>query len=173
VENSSDPLRLAAVQAPVIPIIGRWIADTPGTISLGQGMVGYGPVEGLPPLVDALAHKLRHENGIDVAAGSPVVVTAGGNLAFMNAMLAITDPGDDVLLPAPFYFNHEMAVVIAGARAPHPPSSRGGGSRVGVRRTERVLSSSVVRRGRRAGHDRRAGPARARPANDGRVVTRR
>ena len=47
---------------------------------------------------------------------SRVVVTAGGNLAFMNAALAITDPGDEVIFPAPFYFNHEMAVMMAGAR---------------------------------------------------------
>jgi aspartate/methionine/tyrosine aminotransferase len=45
-----------------------------------------------------------------------VVVTAGSNLGFMNAVLAITDPGDEIILPVPFYFNHEMAVVMAGAR---------------------------------------------------------
>ena len=38
-----ESLRLTAVQAPVIPIVGRWIAETPGTISLGQGVVSYGP----------------------------------------------------------------------------------------------------------------------------------
>ena len=38
----SQSARLAAVQAPVIPIVGRWIAETPGTISLGQGVVGTG-----------------------------------------------------------------------------------------------------------------------------------
>ena len=35
--------RLAAVQTPVIPVVSRWIAETPGTISLGQGVVSYGP----------------------------------------------------------------------------------------------------------------------------------
>ena len=44
-------------------------------------------------------------------------MTAGGNLAFMNAVLAITDPGDEVVLLVPYYFNHEMAVVMAGATA--------------------------------------------------------
>jgi aspartate/methionine/tyrosine aminotransferase len=130
--------RLAAVQTPVIPVVGRWIAETPGTISLGQGVVSYppppevaeavqrfggsladhryGPVEGLPALVDAIERKLAAENGIIVRPSSRVVVTAGGNLAFMNAVLAITDPGDEVILLVPYYFNHEMAVVIAGAR---------------------------------------------------------
>jgi aspartate/methionine/tyrosine aminotransferase len=131
--------RLAEVQAPVIPIVGRWIAETPGTISLGQGVVSYqpprqaieaarafgdaladhryGPVEGLKPLVSAVEQKLERENGIVVRPASSVLVTAGGNQAFMNAVLAITDPGDEVILPTPYYFNHEMAIVMAGARA--------------------------------------------------------
>ena len=41
---------------------------------------------------------------------SRVLVTAGGNMAFMNAMLAIADPGDERSLPTPYYFNHEMAI---------------------------------------------------------------
>jgi aspartate/methionine/tyrosine aminotransferase len=44
------------------------------------------------------------------------VVTAGGNMAFMNALLAITDPGDEIVLQAPYYFNHEMAVTMASCR---------------------------------------------------------
>jgi aspartate/methionine/tyrosine aminotransferase len=129
--------RIDAVQAPVIPILGEWIRQSPGTISLGQGMVGYGPppaaleaippfltrgdahrygpVEGLPALVDALAQKLTHENHLPLDR-SRIVATAGGNMAFMNALLAVADPGDEVILQAPFYFNHEMAVVMADCR---------------------------------------------------------
>ena len=140
----SQSSRLAAVQTPVIPVVGRWIAETPGTISLGQGVVSYGPppeaieaarrfgdaltdhrygpVEGLPALVGAIEDKLARENGIRVRGSSRVVVTAGGNLAFVNAILAVTDPGDEVILPAPYYFNHEMAIVIAGARAVPVPT---------------------------------------------------
>jgi aspartate/methionine/tyrosine aminotransferase len=131
--------RLAAVQTPVVPIVSRWIAETPGTISLGQGIVSYGPppealasmktfpqsisdhrygpVEGIEPLVAAVEEKLRRENRIDVRKGSRVVITAGGNLAFMNSVFAIADPGDEFIFPVPFYFNHEMAVEIAGCRA--------------------------------------------------------
>ena len=129
--------RIDAVQAPIIPILGEWIRQSPGTISLGQGMVSYGPppqaleaipaflaradahrygpVEGLPELVDALAQKLTHENHLPLDR-SRIVVTAGGNMAFMNAMLAIADPGDELILQAPFYFNHEMAVGMADCR---------------------------------------------------------
>ena len=72
---------------------------------------------GLPALVERLATKLRDENGIDVGRGSRVMVTAGANMAFMHAVLAVTDPGDEIILNVPFYFNHEMAIQMAGCAA--------------------------------------------------------
>ena len=77
----------------------------------------YGPVEGLPDLIDALEAKLAAENGIRVRPDSRLVISAGSNMSFMNAILAIVDTDDEVIVPAPFYFNHEMGVMIAGARA--------------------------------------------------------
>jgi aspartate/methionine/tyrosine aminotransferase len=44
------------------------------------------------------------------------MVTAGGNQAFLNAVLAIADPGDEFILPTPYYFNQEMAVTLANCR---------------------------------------------------------
>ncbi len=133
-----ESLRMQMVQTPVIPVVGRLILDNPGTISLGQGVVGYppppealdavarfaadpdnhlyGPVEGIPPLLEAIASKLAADNAIRVNDESRIVVTAGGNMAFANAVLAITDPGDEVILLEPYYFNHRMAVTIAGCR---------------------------------------------------------
>lgn len=132
------------VQAPIIPVIGELSRQTPGTISLGQGVVHYGPpraaieaaraamddpatheyqdVAGLPALLDRLAAKLRAENAIDLSHGRRVMVTSGANMAFMHAILAITEPGDEAILPVPFYFNHEMAVQMAGCRAVRVPT---------------------------------------------------
>ena len=136
--------RMRSVQTPIIPIIGRLIAETPGTISLGQGIVAYGPppeamarlasfgldvedhrygpVEGRPELVDALEAKLAADNAVRVRPASRVVVTAGANMGFMNAVLAVADPGDEILLQTPFYFNHEMAIQMAGCRAVAVPT---------------------------------------------------
>lgn len=133
-----------AVQAPIIPIVGDLIRRTPGTISLGQGVVHYGPPpeavqaiaaalassavheygdsSGYAPLVAAIAAKLRAENDIDVERGSRIMVTAGANMAFMHAVLATTAPGDEVILPVPFYFNHEMAIEMAGCRVVRVPT---------------------------------------------------
>jgi aspartate/methionine/tyrosine aminotransferase len=129
---------MQAVQSPIIPVIGAWIRNHPGTISLGQGVVSYPPpaeafgriqqmladpdlhkyqaVHGIPALLDAIEAKLAAENRIAVRPGSRVVVTAGGNMAFFNALLAIADPGDEVILQTPYYFNHEMAIVMANCR---------------------------------------------------------
>src|SRR5919197_3669102 len=113
--------RMDAVQAPIIPIVGEMIRQTPGTISLGQGVVHYGPPKraidaarealtdpvtheyqdgaGSPALIERLSLKLQRENGIDMARGRRVMVTAGANMAFMNGVFAVTQPGAEIILP--------------------------------------------------------------------------
>ena len=130
--------RMLDVQSPIIPVVGELIRENPGTISLGQGVVNYGPpqdaldhigvflsdpenhkyklVQGIPELLALVEKKLADENGIDVGDDRRVVIAAGGNMAFINAALAITDPGDEIIFQVPYYFNHEMAVTIAGCR---------------------------------------------------------
>jgi aspartate/methionine/tyrosine aminotransferase len=129
--------RMESVQSPIIPIVGKLLRDHPGTISLGQGVVHYGPppqaidhvsrflerpknkydaVHGTTELRQALEKKLRDENGIGPDPRSRLFVTAGSNMGFMNAVYAITDPGDEIIIQKPFYFNHEMAICMANAK---------------------------------------------------------
>jgi aspartate/methionine/tyrosine aminotransferase len=136
--------RIRAMQSPIIPIVGSLVRSVPGTISLGQGVVfygpppsavealseffadpvnhRYGPVDGMPALREALAGKLERENGIRIGEGQRVVVTAGGNMAFLNTVLATVNPGDEVILPLPYYFNQEMAVGMVGGRVVTVPT---------------------------------------------------
>ena len=131
--------RIQSVQDPIIPIVGQWIRENPGTISLGQGVVWYGPpaeisngitefnkdpsnhlykaVHGIPGLLDVIESKLNADNNIQINEGLRIVVTAGGNLAFSNAVLAIADPDDEFIFSVPFYFNHEMAITMANCKA--------------------------------------------------------
>jgi aspartate/methionine/tyrosine aminotransferase len=124
-----------AVQTPIIPTIGALVRATPGAISLGQGVVHYPPpreaieaagralaeprtsqyqaAAGVPELLERIGAKLAAENRIDVRQGLKVMVTAGGNMAFIHAVQAITEPGDEIILNTPYYFNHEMAIRIA------------------------------------------------------------
>ena len=131
--------RMAAVQTPIIPLVSELIKKTPGTISLGQGVVYYGPpgsalarakaieesvdyhrygdVDGLAILREQIQQKLEQENAIPANASRSIVVTAGANMAFLNALLAITDPGDEIILLKPYYFNHEMAITMLNCKA--------------------------------------------------------
>ncbi|UCG55678.1 MAG: pyridoxal phosphate-dependent aminotransferase [Phycisphaerales bacterium] len=130
---------MQSVQSPIIPVVGELIRSNPGTISLGQGVAYYGPppeatesldafladrlnhrytlVQGIPELLAAIEEKLERENGISAGDGNRIIVTAGANMGFVNAILAVTDPGDEIILNLPYYFNHEMAVVIADCKA--------------------------------------------------------
>lgn len=138
-------LRLQSVQSPIIPIIGDWTRQTPGTLSLGQGMVNYPPPDtamqaitrfgtqpehhlygsplGNPMLLELIRKKLKQDNAIDCDRGYQVMVTAGSNMAFLNIILAIADPGDEIILPTPYYFNQEMAIRMLGCE-PVPVPTR-------------------------------------------------
>ncbi|MEG3966164.1 pyridoxal phosphate-dependent aminotransferase [Microcoleus sp. T2B6] len=132
------PTRMQSVQSPIIPVVGELIRQNPGTISLGQGVVYYNPpqesfekipeffanpdnhkykaVEGIPQLQDAIAAKLKTDNDIEINNKNCIVVTAGSNMGFTNAILAITSAGDEVIIQSPYYFNHEMAAIMANCR---------------------------------------------------------
>ena len=127
------------VQSPMISVVGELVKRHPGTISLGQGIVHYGPPAsvaravadaaasdprvnrysltfGIDALLEGIAAKLERENGMQIGVARRMAVTAGANMAFLNAILAIADVGDEVILLSPFYFNYEMAVQMAGCR---------------------------------------------------------
>jgi aspartate/methionine/tyrosine aminotransferase len=131
----NESRRIQAVQTPMIPVVGELVRQNPGTISLGQGVVHYGPpphaieaigrfladpdnhkyrpVQGIPDLLDAIERKLVEENRLRIAARESILVTAGSNMGFVNALLAIADPGDEIVIQTPYYFNHEMAITMA------------------------------------------------------------
>ena len=126
--------RMARVQDPIIPHIAALIRDNPGTISLGQGVVNYppppgaekklegfwsdarrhlyAPVDGIPSLKERISLKLAADNGIRLNEELCLFVTAGANMAFLNALFAITESGDEIILFAPYYFNHDMAIAM-------------------------------------------------------------
>ena len=62
----------------------------------------------------AIRAELEQERRLDLSS-SALLVTAGSNMAFNAVAQALCDPGDEVILPAPAYFNHVMAVQLAGA----------------------------------------------------------
>ncbi|KAI5124735.1 hypothetical protein M0805_005370 [Coniferiporia weirii] len=76
---------------------------------------GYCPVTGEPPLRSALVQEMKHIYGIHSdLVSEDVALTAGANMAFTTAIMAVADAGDEVVLPVPWYFNHEMTLRMMG-----------------------------------------------------------
>ena len=73
----------------------------------------YGPMQGDPALLEAIQADLAGRLGLDLE-GTALLATAGSNMAFNAIAQVILDPGDEVILPVPWYFNHWMAVQLAG-----------------------------------------------------------
>lgn len=93
--------------------------DTPEHIkaaaqkALDIGHTKYGPALGEPKLREAIAHKLSQENGLNYKAEN-IIVTNGGKHSLFNLMLALIEPGDEVIIPAPYWLSYPEMVRLAG-----------------------------------------------------------
>ena len=94
--------------------------DTPEYIkeaaikALKEGKTKYTPASGIPELKATIARKLEAENGLKYAP-EQVVVNIGGKHSVYEAMQAVLDPGDELLLPAPYWVTYPEAAGLAGA----------------------------------------------------------
>ena len=93
--------------------------DTPDNIknaaieAIRKGETKYPPVLGIPPLREAIAAKFRNENGLDYKAADTIVATGGKQILY-NAFLVTMNPGDEVIIPAPFWVSYPEMVAING-----------------------------------------------------------
>ncbi len=93
--------------------------DTPDHVKRGAyaaieaGQTKYTAVDGTPALKAAVAGKFRRENGLDYAPNE-ISVGAGGKQIIYNAMMATLDPGDEVIIPAPYWVSYPDIVLLAG-----------------------------------------------------------
>jgi aspartate aminotransferase len=80
--------------------------------ALDQGKTRYGPAAGEPKLRDAIAQKLQRENLLCYGAEN-VIVTNGGKHSLFNLMMATIEPGDEVIIPAPYWVSYPEMVKLA------------------------------------------------------------
>ena len=73
----------------------------------------YSPVPGYPELRKAIVAKLRNENGLDYADGE-ILVSNGAKQCVCNAVMALVDDGDEVIIPAPYWVSYPQMVKLAG-----------------------------------------------------------
>ena len=93
--------------------------DTPEHIkdaaraALAAGKTKYTPTLGVPELREAIANKFKRENGLEYAINQ-IQVTTGGKQALFNACFALINPGDEVIIPAPFWVTYPEQVRLFG-----------------------------------------------------------
>lgn len=85
-----------------------------GRQALAEGRTKYTPWQGLPKLREAIADKLARENSLEVDPGANILVTAGSQAAMLSLILALVDPGDEIIVPVPFYDEYRRDIMLAG-----------------------------------------------------------
>lgn len=101
--------------------VGEPDFDTPEHIKLAAkqaldaGKTKYGPTPGEPRLRELIAQKLQQDNGLNYQAEN-IIVTNGGKHSLFNLMLALLDPGDEVIIPAPYWVSYPEMVKLASAK---------------------------------------------------------
>jgi aspartate aminotransferase len=93
--------------------------DTPDNIkeaairAIREGRTKYTDVEGTPELKDAIVAKFRRENGLSYKR-EQIIVGTGGKQVLYNALMATLNPGDEVIVPAPYWVSYPEIVALAG-----------------------------------------------------------
>jgi aspartate aminotransferase len=100
--------------------IGEPDFDTPDHVkaaaaeAVTKGETKYTPIPGIPQLREAIAAKFARENGLEYAPSQTIVCT-GGKQVIANALMATLDPGDEVIVPAPYWVSYTQQVEMTGA----------------------------------------------------------
>ncbi len=117
---SSKARELQAAGKDVISLgAGEPDFDTPDNIkeaaikAIRDGKTKYTNVEGIPELREAIVNKFKRENGLDYKP-SQAFVSPGGKKVIFNALMATLNPGDEVVIPAPYWVSYPDMVLLAG-----------------------------------------------------------
>jgi aspartate aminotransferase len=101
--------------------IGEPDFDTPEHVkeaakeAIDQNYSHYTPVPGYPELRKAIADKLKRDNGLNYTA-EQIVVSTGAKQSLANAILCLVNPGEEVLIPAPYWVSYKEIIKLAGAK---------------------------------------------------------
>jgi aspartate aminotransferase len=99
--------------------VGEPDFDTPENIkqaaiaAINRGETKYPPVSGIVPLREAIARKFKRENGLDYRPSQTIVGTGGKQVIF-NALMATMNPGDEVVIPTPYWVSYPEMVALCG-----------------------------------------------------------
>ena len=128
--------------------IGEPDFDTPRHIieaayqAMLDGYTHYPPVSGLPELRTAIAQKLKRENGFHFEAEN-IIVSNGAKHSLLNAILSIVNPGDEVLVPAPFWVSYPSLIQYAGGVPVEIPSTVESDFKVSAEQLEAAITTKT------------------------------
>src|SRR5262245_44083427 len=120
--------------------------DTPQHIkdaairALNEGFTKYTPSSGIPELRQAIADKFKRENGLSYKP-SQIIVSSGGKHSCYNVILSTCEPGDEVIIPAPYWLSYPEMVKLAGATPVILPTSDQTEFKVTPEQLERAMTS--------------------------------
>lgn len=120
--------------------------DTPEFIkeacaeALAEGKTKYAPAPGIPDLRAALAEKYRNDNGVEGVEAAQIVVSPGGKYSCYLAILAVVSPGDEVIIPAPYWVSYPEMVKLAGGT----PKSIFAGADAGFKISPEQLKEAIT-----------------------------
>jgi aspartate aminotransferase len=119
--------------------------DTPENIkeaaikAIRDGKTKYTAVDGIPELKQAIALKFKRENGIDYKP-SEINVGTGGKQVLYNALMATVNPGDEVVIPAPYWVSYPDMVALAGGTSVPVPATMESGFKISPAALERAIT---------------------------------
>ncbi len=119
--------------------------DTPEHIraaairALEEGKTRYGPTAGIPTLRQAVADKLRRENGLDYSPDQ-ILISNGGKQTLFNLAMVLLDPGDEVILPVPYWVSYPEMVALAGAKVVRVETQEGQGFKLTADQLRQALT---------------------------------
>jgi len=125
--------------------VGEPDFDTPDNIkkaaiaAIERGETKYTAVEGIPELRKAIAGKFRRENDLDYTPAQ-TFVAPGGKAIIYNAMMATLNPGDEVIVPAPYWVSYPDIVLLAGGKPVMPETKMADGFKLRAEALERAIT---------------------------------
>ena len=102
----------------------------------------YTPAGGLPALKEAIAAKTARDSGYEVAPNQ-ILVTNGGKQALYNAFATLLDPGDEVILPAPYWTTYPESIMLAGGKPVIVLTDETSGYRASIEQLEAALTPAT------------------------------
>ena len=116
----------------------QFVADA-AIAAIQKGGNGYTAVDGMPELKDAVQLKFKRDNGLDYARDQ-ITVNCGGKHTIYNAFMATLNPGDEVLIPAPYWVSYPDMAILAGG----VPKFVSAGMETGFKITPAQLDAAIT-----------------------------